>query len=177
MHHLLESLLLMFRMDAAESDAGTTTFGVLVQDAVDQLSRGGKLQDITVSIAAAELDLCGARGKLAQIWLQLIDNAAKFMGDQKHPAIDIGVEQMNPEVLFYVRDNGMGVEQPYQGKIFGLFDQLDKTVGGTGLGLTLVQRIVDYYGGTVRVDSAGKGAGSCFYFTLPGALIHRDTTT
>jgi len=177
MHNLLESLLLMFRMDAAESESETTAFGVLVQDAVDQLSRGSKLQDITVTIAATGLDLCGDRGKMGQIWLQLIDNAAKFMGDQKHPAIDIGVEQMDQEVLFYVRDNGMGVEEPYQGKIFGLFDQLDKTVDGTGLGLALVQRIVDYYGGTVWVDSAGKGAGSCFYFTLPGALINRDTTT
>ncbi len=113
--------------------------------------------------------------KLVQIWLHLIGNAAKYMGDQKHPAIDIGVEHTNQEVFFYVRDNGVGIEQAYQGKIFGLFDQLDKTTGGTGLGLTLVQRIVEYYGGTIRVESAGTGQGSCFYFTLPDLLINKVT--
>lgn len=99
------------------------------------------------------------------------------MGDQKHPAIDIGVEQTDQAMVFYVRDNGMGIEQPYQGKIFGLFDKLDKTAAGTGMGLTLAQRIVDYYGGTLRVESEGLGKGSCFHFTLPGTLLNKGTTT
>jgi PAS domain S-box-containing protein len=177
MNNLLESLLLMFRIDAADSDTETTAFGALVQDAVDQLNRANKLKGIKLTIAAEGPGLCGDRHKLVQIWLQLIENAAKFMGDQKHPAIDIGTEQTGQEVLFYVRDNGIGIEQAYQGKIFGLFDQLDKTAAGTGLGLTLVQRIVDYYGGTIRVESEGLGKGSCFYFTLPDALINKDMTT
>lgn len=177
MNNLLESLLLMFRIDTADSDPETTEFRGLVQDAVDQLTRENKLKGIKLTIAAEGPGLCGNRHKLVQIWLQLIENAAKYMGDQKHPAIDVGIEQSNQEMLFYVRDNGMGVEQAYQGKIFGLFDQLDKTAAGTGLGLTLVQRIVDYYGGTVRVESAGAGQGSCFYFTLPDVLINQGTTT
>ncbi len=177
MNNLLESLLLMFRIDATDTDTEATVFGVLVQDAVDQLNRENRLKGINVAIPAGGPELCGDRHKLVQIWLQLIDNAAKYMGDQKHPAMDIGIEQTEQEVFFYVRDNGMGIEQPYQGKIFGLFDQLDKTAAGTGLGLTLVQRIVDYYGGTIRVESEGLDKGSCFYFTLPDVLINKDTTT
>lgn len=172
MDTLLESLLLMFRIDAENSDTETTACGVLVQDAVDQLTRESKLKGIKMTIAPEGPELCGDRHQLVQIWLQLIENAAKFMGDQKHPAIAIGAEQTAQEMVFYVRDNGMGIEQPYQAKIFGLFDKLNKTTAGTGMGLTLAQRIIDYYGGTIRVESAGAGQGSCFYFTLPGALIN-----
>ena len=175
MNNLLESLLLMFRIDTADKSTDTTRFCVLVQDAIDQLTGEDKLEGIKVTITAEGPEFFGNRVKLVQIWLQLIENAAKYMGDQKDPAIDIGFEQTDQEVLFFVRDNGMGIERAYQGKIFGLFDQLDKTVGGTGLGLTLAQRIVDYYGGTIRVESDGLGKGSCFYFTLPNVLINQGT--
>jgi len=176
MNNLLESLLLMFRIDAASNDTDTNACGVLIQDAVEQLTNKNKLEGIRMNIAAEGPTLKGDRHKLVQIWLQLLENAAKYMGDQQHPAIDVGVEQTEQEVQFYVRDNGMGIEQSCQGKIFGLFDQLDKTATGTGLGLTLVQRVVDYYGGTIRVESAGTGQGSCFYFTVPDALSNKDRT-
>lgn len=177
MNRLLESLLLIFRIDTEDNSTAGTAFRVLVQDAVDRVIRGNKREGIKMTIAAEGPVLYGDRDKLVQIWLHLIENAAKYMGDQKYPAIDIGVEQTDQELLFYVRDNGMGIEKPYQGKIFGLFDQLDKTADGMGLGLALVQRIVDYYGGTIRVESAGANQGSCFYFTLPDVLINKDRTT
>ncbi len=176
MNNLLESLQLMFRIDTADSDTEASAFRVLVQDAVDHLTGENKLEGITLTITAEGPELCGDRHKLVQIWLHLIGNAAKYMGDQKHPAIDIGIEQTGQEVIFYVRDNGIGIEKAYQGKIFGLFDKLDKTADGTGLGLTLVQRIVDYYGGTIWVESAGISQGSCLYFTLPDVLINKDAT-
>ena len=177
MNNLLESLLLMFRIDTADSDIEATAFRVLVQNAIDQLTKGSKLKGIKVTIAEEDLELFGDRDKLVQVWRHLIDNAAKYMGDQKHPTIEIGAEQNDQEIQFYVRDNGMGIEKSSQDKIFGLFDQLDKTVAGTGVGLTLVKRIVDYYGGTIRVESVGAGQGSCFYFSLPDVLINKDRTT
>jgi PAS domain S-box-containing protein len=175
MNNLLESLLLMFRIDTADYDKEATAFSVLVQDAIDQLTRGSKLEGIKLTIAKDGPELCGDRNKLVQIWLHLIGNAAKYMGDQKYPMIDIGAELIAQEIQFFVRDNGMGIEQSYHGKIFGLFDRLDKTADGTGLGLTLVKRIVEYYGGTIRIESAGAGHGSCFYFTLPDVLNLKDT--
>ncbi len=177
MNHLLDSLQLMFRIDTADNRTEATRFCVLVQDAVDRLTRANKLEGIKVNITGEGPELFGDRDKLVQIWLQLIGNAAKYMGDQQAPVIDIGVEQTAEEVQFFVRDNGMGIEKPYQGKIFGLFDQLDRSADGTGLGLTLIQRIVDYYGGTIRVESEGTGQGSCFYFTLPDVLIDQKATT
>jgi signal transduction histidine kinase len=175
MNNLLESLLLMFRIDSADSGTETASFRVLVQNTIDQLTKEGKLEGINVSMAKDGPELCGDRDKLMQIWLHLIGNAAKYMGGQKSPAIDIGAEQIDQEIQFFVRDNGKGIEKSYQDKIFGLFDRLDKNADGTGLGLTLVKRIVEYYGGTIRVESAGAGQGSCFYFTLPDVLSDKGT--
>ncbi|MFO7766805.1 MAG: HAMP domain-containing sensor histidine kinase [Pelovirga sp.] len=176
MNNLLESLLLMFRMDAADNDTEATAFRILVEDAIDQLARQNKLEGIKLTIAEEGPALCGDRDKLVQVWLHLIGNAAKYMGDQKFSAIDIGAEQIDQEIQFFVRDNGKGIEKAYQDKIFGLFDRLDNTADGTGLGLTLVKRIVEYYGGTIWVESAGADQGSCFKFTLPDALSNKKGT-
>lgn len=170
MNHLLDSLLLIFRIDTADSHPEIIEFRVIVQQAIDQVAKRNLLQDIKLTIAPDGPVLKGDRDKLVQIWQHLIDNAALYMGDQHHPVIDVGVEQTDQEMLFYICDNGMGIEQEYQSRIFELFDQLDKNSVGNGLGLTLVQRIIEFYGGTIRVESAGKGQGCCFYFTLPDAL-------
>ena len=89
------------------------------------------------------------------------------MGDQAAPRIEIGVQQHNGEAVFYVRDNGIGIEPEYHEKVFVLFDRLDHQIDGTGIGLTLVKRIVETHGGVIWVESGGQGQGSTFYFTLP----------
>jgi signal transduction histidine kinase len=97
----------------------------------------------------------------------LLDNAAKFMGDQPEPRIEIGqrgTEQGKP--IFYVKDNGMGVAPEYHERIFGLFNKLDARSEGTGVGLALVQRIVEVHQGRIWIESE-LGQGSTFLFTLP----------
>ena len=64
----------------------------------------------------------------------------------------------------------MGIDPRYQAKIFGLFEKLDSKAEGTGIGLAIVKRIVELYGGRLWVESAGLGQGACFYFTLPKAI-------
>jgi signal transduction histidine kinase len=105
----------------------------------------------------------------------LVDNACKFMGDQPAPRIEIGVETRDAETVFFVRDNGIGIDPRYQAKVFGLFEKLDHTAEGTGVGLALVKRIVEWYGGRIWVESKGAGQGTCFYFTLPGAVSPQST--
>jgi len=68
----------------------------------------------------------------------------------------------------------MGIDPRYHGKVFDLFEQLDPASEGTGLGLALVKRIVEHYGGRIWLDSAGEGQGTCFRFTLPLALERHD---
>jgi signal transduction histidine kinase len=71
--------------------------------------------------------------------------------------------------VFYVRDNGRGIEPRHREKVFGLFDRLDPNDEGTGVGLALVKRIVELYEGRVWIESDGPGHGATFCFTLPGA--------
>ena len=99
----------------------------------------------------------------------LLDNAAKFMGEQRHPRIEVGARQGRETPVFFVRDNGRGIEPRFQQKVFGLFDRLDPQDDGTGIGLALVKRIVETHGGQVWVESDGPGRGSTFCFTLPAA--------
>jgi signal transduction histidine kinase len=100
----------------------------------------------------------------------LIDNAAKFMGNQPHPQIEIGIHgnDNDGKPIFFVRDNGIGIDPKYHEQVFGLFNKLDLQTDGTGIGLTLVKRIVEVHGGRIWLESE-PGKGSTFYFTLrPG---------
>ena len=74
-------------------------------------------------------------------------------------------------MVFFVRDNGIGIENKFFDKIFELFEKLDANRDGIGIGLALVKKIVLVYGGRIWVESDGAGKGSCFKFTLPGALV------
>jgi signal transduction histidine kinase len=115
--------------------------------------------------------LHGDRLRLEEIWQNLVENACKFMGDQKDPHIEIGVETLKAETVFFVRDNGMGIDPRYHAKVFALFERLDAKAEGTGVGLAIVKRIVDLYMGRIWMESSGLGKGTCFYFTLPGAGV------
>jgi signal transduction histidine kinase len=110
----------------------------------------------------------GDKQRLIEVLQNLLDNAAKFMGNQKNPQIEIGqrgedVEHGNP--VFFVRDNGIGISPEYHEQVFGLFNKLNPDIDGTGIGLTLVKRIIELHSGRIWVESE-KGKGSTFYFTL-----------
>ena len=103
----------------------------------------------------------------------LIDNAAKYMNEQSDPRIEIGERaKADDGYVFYVKDNGIGVAPEYHERIFGLFNKLDPASEGTGVGLALVKRIIEFHGGRIWVESE-LGKGAAFYFTLPRAPIEK----
>jgi signal transduction histidine kinase len=104
---------------------------------------------------------------MREVLENLIDNAAKYMGDQPNPLIEIGREQNETETIIHVRDNGIGIEPRFHAKIFGLFEKLSADSEGSGIGLAIVKRIIETYGGRIWVESDGLGKGSTFRFTLP----------
>jgi signal transduction histidine kinase len=90
------------------------------------------------------------------------------MGDQPRPYIEVGARQDNGDTIFYIKDNGMGIDPRFHEKIFGLFEKLDSEAEGTGIGLALAKRIIELHGGLIWVESEGPNKGSTFCFTLPG---------
>jgi signal transduction histidine kinase len=108
--------------------------------------------------------------RLREVIQNLVVNAMKFCAHQPTPTVVIGADGFDSATKFpilFVKDNGIGIDPQYHKKIFGLFNRLNNDIEGTGVGLTLVKRIVEMYGGKIWIDSDGQGNGSAFYFTLP----------
>jgi PAS domain S-box-containing protein len=173
---LLNELLDMSRIGRAHTANDSVGFHELVSEALDALAGQIVTGRVDVRTSADDLPLCGDRRRLLQIWQNLLDNALKYMGAQEVPRIEVGVEQQGEETVFFVRDNGVGIAPEHHGKVFGIFEKLDRTTGGVGMGLAMVKRIVEMYGGEIRVESEGIGSGSCFRFTLPAALPSPGST-
>ena len=167
MARLLEEVLEMSRVGRTFSKKEQNSYNDLVDEAVGMVKGAITLRQVEVTIARSSLILRGDRDRLVEIWQNLVENAVKYMGEQPAPQIDIGLEERDGEVIFFVRDNGIGINPQYHDRIFGLFDKLDPDSDGSGLGLALVKRIIELCQGRIWVESAGNGEGSCFYFTLP----------
>ena len=106
--------------------------------------------------------------RIAEVVQNLLENAIKYIGDQAAPRIEIGTRQDGKECVFFVSDNGKGIDPRHHEKVFGLFSKLDAESKGTGIGLALVKRIIEAHGGKVWVESEGEGMGSRFCFTMGG---------
>ena len=98
----------------------------------------------------------------------LLHNAWKFTGRCSRSRIEFGTEQHDGQLAYFVRDNGIGFDMAYAGKIFGVFERLhsDADFPGTGIGLAIVQRIINRHGGKIWAQGA-LNQGATFYFTLP----------
>jgi len=170
MSQLLDELLELSRVGRLSNPPEEIAFRDLAREAVSLDAGRISERGVAVEIADSGVVLCGDRSRLVEIWQNLVENACKFMGDQQNPRIEIGVDGCGPESLFFVRDNGIGIDPRFHSKVFGLFEKLEAGGDGTGLGLALVKRIVELYDGTIRVESAGTGKGATIFFTLPSAI-------
>lgn len=108
------------------------------------------------------------RVRIKQVFENLIDNANKYMGEENDkPRIEIGFHDKGDFFEFFVKDNGIGIKKEYHEKVFEIFTRLgDVEVEGTGIGLTIVKKIIETHGGKIWLDS-DVGKGTTVYFTLP----------
>jgi signal transduction histidine kinase len=173
MKSLLDDLLTLSRVGQIVHPPETITFYDLGNEALRVVAGSIATRGVKVTWSSPDLILRGDRTRLVEIWQNLIDNAVKFMGEQSQPLIELGWEGIFPDVCFYVRDNGIGIDPAHRNRIFDLFEKLNPEGEGTGLGLTLVKRIVELYHGRIWIDSSSDpGRGCCVKFTLPVALAH-----
>jgi signal transduction histidine kinase len=174
MGKLLEELLEMSRIGRIVNPPVAVTFQELVQETLDLLAGRIEERGVKVQVSGEPVAMYGDRSRLVEIWQNLVENAVKFMGDQPSPSIDIGIEHHEQETVFFVRDNGMGIEPQYQSRLFNLFEKINPGSEGSGMGLAIVKRIVELYHGKIWVESQGLGQGTCFRFTLPGAFKDKN---
>jgi signal transduction histidine kinase len=167
MQRLLNELLELSRIGRITNPPSNTPFAKIVEDAL-ALTRGRLMAgNIKVEVEKELPIVNGDRPRLVEVLQNLIDNAAKFIGEQPMPVIQIGAYEERGQQVFFVKDNGIGINPSYHERVFGLFDKLDPRSEGTGVGLALAKRIVEVHGGRIWVESQGKDKGSMFCFTLP----------
>lgn len=166
MDRLLSDLLDLSRTGHVLSDYEEMSFSEVAREAADRVHGRLQARGVAVEIEPAMPAVRGDRTRLLEVLQNLIDNAAKFMGGQERPLIRIGARAETGETVFFVADNGMGIDPRYHQRVFELFDKLDPRAEGTGIGLALVKRIIELHGGRVWVQSSGAGQGSTFLFTL-----------
>jgi PAS domain S-box-containing protein len=166
MQSLLDELLKLSRIGRLVNSPETIPFDDVVHDALDIVRGRLEARGVTIQIQSSLPVVYGDRQRLTEVVQNLIDNAAKFMGSQPNPHVEIGQRgEEDGMPVFYVRDNGIGIAAQHHERIFGLFNKLDSHTEGTGIGLAIVKRIVEVHGGRIWVESE-EGKGSTFYFAL-----------
>jgi len=169
MHRLLDDLLELSRVGRVVHPPEDVPLGDLAREAVElvkgQLGPNHVAVDVAPDLPVVRAD----RRRLLEALQNLVENAAKFTAGRPEPRIAIGARQDGDERVFFVRDNGRGIEPRFLEKVFDLFEKLDPAVEGTGVGLALVRRIVEAHGGRAWAESDGLGHGATFCFTLPQA--------
>ena len=165
MRRLMDELLELSRVGRLANPTVMVSLGELAREAVELTQGQLMVGQVEVRIDPNLPERLVDRVRMIEVFQNLIVNAIKFMSDQEQPLIEIGMETKNGQNIFFVRDNGMGIPPEYHQKIFGLFEKLDPTSEGTGIGLALVKRIVEVHGGKIWVESE-PGKGATFFFTL-----------
>ncbi|MRR17161.1 MAG: PAS domain S-box protein [Deltaproteobacteria bacterium] len=166
MGQLIDDMLNLSRVAQSEFHRQDFDLSVMVREIADagrqKNPHGNLVFDIQEGVVVH------ADQRLMNIALtNLIDNAYKFAGKNEHPRIQFGTELQNGETVIFVRDNGVGFDMAYVGRLFGAFQRLHRIdeFPGTGIGLATVQRIIHRHGGWIRAQGE-LGKGATFYFTL-----------
>jgi signal transduction histidine kinase len=172
MEHLLSDLLELSRVGRLMNPPENVPFEEIVQEALEHVRGQIELHHVQVTVHEDLPIIHGDKVRLVEIIQNMLDNAEKFSSGKPDARIEIGsagLDENNMCILF-VCDNGMGIDPKFHERIFGLFNKLNPYIEGTGIGLTLVKRIVEIHGGRIWVESE-LGSGASFFFTLPPQKI------
>lgn len=173
---LLTDTLHLSRIGRIVKEPESVQFGELVHETLEQIAGQIRSSNVEVSVADEFPIVQVDRIRIVEVLVNLIENSINYMGEQPHPKIEIGYrmdddsdgdgEEQEPEPVFFVRDNGIGIDKSQHEKVFELFYKVEKNSKGTGAGLTIVKQIIEVHGGRIWIESEmGKGCTVCF--TLP----------
>lgn len=165
---LIDDLLKFSRLGRQHLSRGDVNVSALVAEVLEELKKDQG--DRPLDIRVGPLPNCsGDWSLLRQVYINLLSNAFKFTRGKNPAVIEVGFEEKAGERIYFVRDNGAGFDMKDAQKLFGVFQRLHAQTefDGTGVGLSIVQRIIQRHGGRIWADAA-PGEGATFHFTIPG---------
>ena len=166
---LIDDLLAFSRLSRQPLNKQLVRPADLVRQCVDELR--AEQQGRRVQIAIGDLPACQADPALLKhVWMNLMSNALKYTRKQEVAVIEVGSREQAGACVYFVKDNGVGIDMQYADKLFGVFQRLHRPEDyeGTGVGLAIVQRVIHRHGGRVWAEAA-VNKGATFYFTFEGA--------
>jgi PAS domain S-box-containing protein len=168
MGHLVDDLLAFSRFGRQALKKRQVATGAIVAQVLRDMRGRTEGRSVNVSVGDTP-SVWGDPSLLKQVFVNLIDNAFKYTRLRAEAVIEIGSRESDGERVFFVRDNGAGFDMQYASKLFGVFQRLHRAEDfeGTGVGLAIVQRIVQRHGGRIWADAA-VDRGATFYFTTEG---------
>jgi len=170
MGHLIDDLLRFSRLSRSPLKKQLVAPTAIVCQALTDLRHEQENRQVEISIS--DLPVCQADPSLLkQVWVNLLANALKFTCHRAIAQIEVGYQETNDELVYFIKDNGVGFDMQYAHKLFGVFQRLHRAedYDGTGVGLAIVWRIIHRHGGRVWAEAeVNKGAN--FYFTLGGNI-------
>jgi signal transduction histidine kinase len=167
MNNLIDDLLAFSHLGQQRIRKSIINLSVLAKQVFQQFLVQAPERDLQLTVNDMPPAL-GDPNLINQVMVNLLGNAVKYTGPRKTAVIEIGGQTEGSETVYYVMDNGIGFDERYAHKIFGVFERLHSAgeYEGTGVGLAIVKRIIDRHGG--RVWAEGKvDKGATFYFSLP----------
>jgi len=166
MDTLISGLLKLSRLGRAELTIVKIDMNKLISDVIN--TRAFQIKDLDVKLDVGNLPPCkGDRKRIDQLFSNLLDNALKYLDPKRSGTIKISGYREKKKSIYCIEDNGIGIAQEHQKKIFEIFHQLDpETSSGEGLGLNIANRIIEKHHGKIWIESE-YGKGSKFYVAIP----------
>jgi signal transduction histidine kinase len=161
MDNLIKGILDYSTIDKLEAQDSLINFNSIIEELLKTLLIPS---NITISIQDNLPNIYGNAWKFKQVFQNLIQNAIKY-SDKENSKIEIGFTESKDHFQFFVKDNGIGINKNYFDKIFKVFTRLESTGTSSGIGLSIVKKIITYYKGEIWLESE-EGSGTTFYFTL-----------
>lgn len=167
MGQLIDDLLAFSRLIRSELHNSTIDMQKMVKIVISEFESTYDLLQKNISIDELP-SIKGDPNLIKQVWVNLISNAFKYSSKTENVTITIGSYTEDDELIYYIRDNGVGFNMDYAHKLFGVFQRLHgvNEFEGTGVGLAIVQRIINRHNGRVWADGE-VGKGATFYFAIP----------
>jgi two-component system, sensor histidine kinase and response regulator len=171
MHAMINDLLTYARVNTTGGHFGLVSCDDALRQAIANLRLAIVESEATIGQGPMPT-LRGDEVQIVQVFQNLIGNALKFRREGVTPVIQVECDSGDREWIFSVRDNGIGIEEPYRERIFQVFQRLHgrEEYSGTGIGLSLCKKIVERHRGRIWVEDAPDHQGSVFRFTLPAAV-------